>query len=116
MIHGQAGLCQNRFDVAKGLPGLLGNAAGDKLAGGGVDGHLTGGDEKRAAVDGLRVGADGGGGLFGGNDLLHGVSSFFRVDTIDWQGCVCPYQMVALWYTGAGRKSTSNQPPGKAIY
>ena len=83
MIHGQAGLCQNRFDVAKGLPGLLGNAAGDKLAGGGVDGHLTGGDEKRAAVAGLRIGADGGGGLFGGNDLLHGVSSFFRVDIID---------------------------------
>ena len=72
VVHGQAGSPQNGLDIGQHLAGLLGDAAGNKLAGGGVKGHLAGGDEEAAAVDGLRVRADGGGGVGGGNDLLHG--------------------------------------------
>ena len=46
-------------------------AAGDESAGGGIDGHLTGEEEQIARLDGLGVGAQGGGGVGGGNGLFH---------------------------------------------
>ena len=54
--------------------GLLGDAAFDEVAGGGVDGDLAGGVDEIADTDGLRVGADGGGSVGGGDDelLRHG--------------------------------------------
>ena len=72
VVHGQAGGLQNGLDIGQHLAGLLGDAAGNKLAGGGVKGHLAGRDQEAAAVDGLGIGTDGGGGIGGGNDLLHG--------------------------------------------
>ena len=72
IVHGQTGGFKDGLDVGEYLTGLLGNAAGDELAGSRVKGHLAGRDQEAAAVDGLGIGTDGGGGIGGGNDLLHG--------------------------------------------
>ena len=74
VVHGEAGGLQNGLHIGQHLTGLLGDAAGHELTGGGVKGHLTGGDKEAAAVDGLRIGADGGRGVGGGDDLFHGVT------------------------------------------
>ena len=74
IVHGETGGLQNSLHVGQHLTGLLGDAAGHKLAGSGVKGHLAGGDQKAAAVDSLRIGADGSRSIIGSDDLLHDVS------------------------------------------
>ena len=70
-------LLEDGFEAFAGAGGLLGDAAGDHLAGDGIECDLAGGVEGVADADGLGVGADGGRGLagddggFGG--LAHGV-------------------------------------------
>ena len=75
IVHGQAGGLHNGLDVAEHLAGLLLDAAGNELAGLGVKGYLAAGDQEAAAVDGLGIGADGGGSIGGGDDLLHNRAS-----------------------------------------
>ena len=70
VVAGQVGLSQNGLDVLQGLFGLSLNAALHQVAGGGINGQLAGQEDQAADADSLRVGADGGGGILGGNDVL----------------------------------------------
>jgi hypothetical protein len=69
MGGGQAGGAKQAFDIDEDLLGLAGEIGGVYFASGGIDGDLTGGEEKLAGAHGLGVGSDGGGGLGGADDF-----------------------------------------------
>ena len=63
--HVDACCGEDGLDVFEHTGGLLNDAAGDEVAGVGIECDLAGGEKRVADADGLRVGADGGGGVFG---------------------------------------------------
>ena len=75
VVEGQAFGFQNRSDVFHDAPGLHIDAAGNDLAGFGVERDLSGAINGRSNADGLRIGADGGGRIGSGNDFLHAPDS-----------------------------------------
>ena len=79
IVHGRAGGGQNVFDVGQGLAGLAGDVLPGKGAGGGVDGQLAGDKQGAARLNALGVGTDGGGGVGGGNRVVHGKNSFLVI-------------------------------------
>src|ERR1700691_4123931 len=90
-----AGGGENRLDVLKDPGGLLGDGAGDDLAGGRIKGDLTGGVEEVAEAHSLRVGTDGRWSVGGGNRDLLGIvhETIVPGSRAGWQG----------WYPGAAR-------------
>jgi len=61
---------EDGFEVFEDASGLFGDAARNEIAGVGIEGDLAGGEEGVAYADGLRVRADGGRGVFGGDGGL----------------------------------------------
>ena len=53
--------------------------AGFKFAGRGIDAELTGSEDEIPRAHGLRIGADGGGRFFGGNELFHESKSLLEL-------------------------------------
>lgn len=68
----EAGFVKDSANVLEDADGLLGDASGDELAGGGVEGNLSGEEEHASDANGLRVRADGGGCFAGGDGDLSG--------------------------------------------
>ena len=62
---------EDGLQVVQGLLGLGLDVSLHDGAGAGVNGHLAGDKEEVADLDGLGVGADGGGGAVSVDDLLH---------------------------------------------
>jgi len=65
---------QNRGQVLEYAFGLGGDVTGDELAGGGVQGNLSGDENQISAADGLGIRANGGRCLWSGNLLFTHVS------------------------------------------
>ena len=72
VIESQAFGFQDGGDVVEDAPRLHIDAAGNDLAGFGVERNLPGAIDCRSNAHGLRIRADGGGRIGSGNDLLHG--------------------------------------------
>ena len=66
VVEAQAGLVQDGLQIFEGLVGLGLHAIG-QIAGGGIQAELAAAIGDGAGVNGLRIGAEGGGGVRGGN-------------------------------------------------
>src|SRR5512143_1315743 len=70
-VEAAAGGLQNGREILQDAIGLSSDISGDDELGGGIEGHLSGGEDKASGLGGLRVGADCLRCLIGGDDVAH---------------------------------------------